>query len=56
MDSSTHSTLSSGSKHRVDDLNNLHTLIDAARIDPEAERRLRKRKKWELKLIQKFEK
>lgn len=54
--SSTHSTLSSGSRHRVDDLNNLHTLIDAAQINPEAEQRLKKRKKWELKLIQKYEK
>jgi hypothetical protein len=56
MDSSTHSTLSSGSRHRTDDLNNLNQLIEAAQINPDAEERLRKRKKWELKLIRKYEK
>jgi hypothetical protein len=56
MDSSSHSTLSSGSRHRVDDLNDLRTLIDAAQINPEAEKRLKKRKKWEIKLQTKYHK
>jgi hypothetical protein len=56
MDSSTHSALSTGSRHRTDDLNVLSELIEAAKINPDAKKRLKKRKKTELKMISKYEK